>query len=120
MECHLGGPTCGPPDRVDVGDVPVGAGARPGAIRPVRRSSSAENHRSRGIRAMTEKPAKPPAPAQHGTSVDEVAVVRKRATRRRKPSSAAIAERAYYIHLEEGCHDELGNWLRAERELTAA
>jgi hypothetical protein len=69
---------------------------------------------------MTEKPAKLPKPAKGGAPVDEVAIARKRATRRRKPSSAAIAERAYYIHLEEGCHDDLVNWLRAERELTAA
>ena len=30
-----------------------------------------------------------------------------------------IAERAYYIHLEEGGNPE-ENWLRAERELVAA
>lgn len=43
-----------------------------------------------------------------------------RAKRRaRKPKHVAIAERAYYIHLEEG-GNELSNWLRAERELTAA
>jgi len=29
-------------------------------------------------------------------------------------------ERAYFIHLEDGDSDELGNWLRAERELSAA
>ena len=32
---------------------------------------------------------------------------------------AEIAQRAYYIHLDEGCSNELDNWLRAERELTA-
>lgn len=31
-----------------------------------------------------------------------------------------IATRAYYIYLDEGSNDELDNWLRAERELTAA
>lgn len=31
----------------------------------------------------------------------------------------AIAERAYFIALDEGGDDELANWLRAERELTA-
>jgi hypothetical protein len=31
-----------------------------------------------------------------------------------------IAERAYFIHLQEGDSDELANWLRAERELTTA
>ena len=50
-----------------------------------------------------------------------------RSTRRRPPASArnsarqpnhgAIAERAYFIHLEEGSSDRLANWLRAEREL---
>ena len=30
-----------------------------------------------------------------------------------------VAERAYYIHLEEG-GDATDNWLRAERELVAA
>ena len=37
-----------------------------------------------------------------------------------KPSHGEIAERAYFIHLQEGMSDELQNWLRAERELTAA
>lgn len=41
-------------------------------------------------------------------------------SRRRKPDHATIAERAYYLHLEHGNHDEIENWLRAERELTAA
>lgn len=49
---------------------------------------------------------------------------KKRATsprrRRRKPDQAAIAERAYFIYLENGSRDELENWLRAERELIAA
>ena len=40
-------------------------------------------------------------------------------TRRGKPSHGDISERAYFIHLEEGDSDELGNWLRAERELAA-
>jgi hypothetical protein len=33
---------------------------------------------------------------------------------------ATIAERAYLIHVDEGNHDELENWLRAERELAVA
>lgn len=41
-------------------------------------------------------------------------------SRRRSPAHGAIAKRAYFIHLEEGSQDELANWLRAERELTAA
>ncbi|HET7051912.1 MAG TPA: DUF2934 domain-containing protein [Solirubrobacteraceae bacterium] len=39
---------------------------------------------------------------------------------RPEPSHADIAERAYFISLEEGASDELDNWVRAERELTAA
>jgi len=61
---------------------------------------------------MTEKPSKP--------------TVRRTRTRTRKakaeprqPTQAEIAERAYYLHLEEAGADELGNWLRAERELSA-
>jgi hypothetical protein len=38
----------------------------------------------------------------------------------RVPSHAAIAERAYFISLEEGASNEFENWVRAERELTAA
>lgn len=37
-----------------------------------------------------------------------------------QPSHGEIAERAYYIHLEEASTDPLGNWLRAEAELSAA
>ncbi len=40
--------------------------------------------------------------------------------KRRAPDHAEISKRAYFIHLEEGTHDELENWLHAERELTAA
>jgi hypothetical protein len=62
---------------------------------------------------MTEKTSKP--------------TVRRTRTRTRKPKAeprqpthGEIAERAYYLHLEETGVDELGNWLRAEAELTAA
>ena len=41
-------------------------------------------------------------------------------TKARKPAHTAIAKRAYFIHLEEGSRDAVANWLRAERELTAA
>jgi Protein of unknown function (DUF2934) len=37
-----------------------------------------------------------------------------------QPGHDEIAERAYFIHLEQGSSDELANWLRAERELEAA
>jgi Protein of unknown function (DUF2934) len=40
--------------------------------------------------------------------------------KRTEPSHAEIAERAYFIHLQEGTRDQLENWIRAERELTAA
>ena len=36
------------------------------------------------------------------------------------PPTPQISERAYFIALEQGSADELGNWLRAERELAAA
>jgi Protein of unknown function (DUF2934) len=38
----------------------------------------------------------------------------------RTPSHVEIAERAYFIHLQEGERDQVANWLRAERELAAA
>ncbi len=44
----------------------------------------------------------------------------RRRTNKHEPQHSQIAERAYFIHLQEGCADELQNWLRAERELRAA
>jgi hypothetical protein len=44
----------------------------------------------------------------------------KPSAKRPKPDHGAIAERAYFIHLADGSCDEVGNWLRAERELAAA
>ena len=38
----------------------------------------------------------------------------------RQPDHHEIALRAYFIHLKEGGADQVGNWLRAERELAAA
>jgi Protein of unknown function (DUF2934) len=63
---------------------------------------------------MTERPAKP------ARKPGQPAGARKPTARRRKPSHEQISERAYFIHLEEGECDQFGNWLRAERELTAA
>ena len=63
---------------------------------------------------MTEKSSKPTKRAPKPTGS------RKPTTRRRKPSHDEISERAYFIHIEEGERDQLGNWLRAERELAAA
>lgn len=37
-----------------------------------------------------------------------------------QPGHDEIAERAYFIHLEQRSSDELADWLRAERELKAA
>jgi len=59
----------------------------------------------------TERPAKP--------SSKRVGAPKPK-TKPRKPSPREISERAYFIHIEEGGRDELGNWLRAERELTAS
>ena len=63
---------------------------------------------------MTQKPVKPVK------STDRAVSSRPSRTRRRKPSHGEIAERAYFIHLEDGESDQLANWLRAERELAAA
>jgi hypothetical protein len=46
--------------------------------------------------------------------------LRKRTPAPRKPGQGEIAERAYFIKLDEGRWDGLGHWLRAERGLTAA
>ena len=61
--------------------------------------------------AMTEKPAKP---------ARQRAISRKPTTTRVKPPHDEISTRAYFLHLEAPQADELGNWLRAERELSAA
>ena len=74
--------------------------------------------------AQLAKPAKPVKSAKPAKSVKPAksagkpAAARKRTTRSAKPSHEEIAERAYFIHLEAGGRDELGNWLRAEDELT--
>lgn len=60
---------------------------------------------------MTDKPARP---------ASKRASTRTLKAKTRTPDHDEVSERAYFIHLEEGGDDELGNWLRAERELTAA
>jgi hypothetical protein len=60
---------------------------------------------------------KTPKPAKRTT---KPAGSRRPAKRRREPSHEEISTRAYFIHLDEGHADELGNWLRAERELANA
>ena len=67
---------------------------------------------------MTEKPAKPAA--KRLAARKPRAAARRTKTQQRRPDHREISARAYFIHLEEGGGDELGNWLRAERELTAA
>ena len=62
---------------------------------------------------MSEKPAAKPAASKPTSS-------RKPKIRRRQPDQGGISRRAYFIHLEEGGSDQLGNWLRAERELMRA
>jgi hypothetical protein len=61
---------------------------------------------------MTEKPAK--------SATKKPTSPHKPKTRSRKPDQGEISKRAYFIHLEDGECDELGNWLHAERELTTA
>ena len=64
---------------------------------------------------MTEKSAKAAKP-----TASKPASSRKPKTTRREPDQDEISTRAYFIHLEQGGSDQLANWLRAERELTAA
>ncbi len=74
---------------------------------------------------MTEKPskaakvAKPSKPAKRAKTGAKPAASGARTAEQRAASQQEIAVRAYFIHLEEGGRDELENWLRAERELTA-
>jgi Protein of unknown function (DUF2934) len=63
---------------------------------------------------MTDKPTKTVRRRVRTAKPKAAAPERLRATH------AEISERAYYIHLEGGEHDELANWLQAETELTAA
>lgn len=64
--------------------------------------------------APSTKPSTAKAPAKKRSTTS------KAKPRKRKPAHAAIAERAYFIHLEDGSSDDLANWLRAEQELKAA
>ena len=61
---------------------------------------------------MAEKPAKP---ARKRASSAKPTVKTERPVEHHD-----IATRAYFIFLEEGRHDEVDNWLRAERELATA
>jgi hypothetical protein len=71
---------------------------------------------------MPVQTAAKPAAAKRGAAKPAAKGVstRKPRAKPRTPDHGAIAERAYFIHLEAGSCDELGNWLAAERELMAA
>jgi hypothetical protein len=60
---------------------------------------------------MTEKQTKP---------ARKRVISRKPKARTSEPSHDEISVRAYFLHLEAPEADEMGNWLRAERELTPA
>lgn len=62
---------------------------------------------------MPEKPTKPAARRTRAAKPKPKATTP-------VPTHGEIAERAYFIHLQDGGRDEVGNWLRAEREMTAA
>lgn len=83
-----------------------------GAARHASKSTSGlEVTTTQGEQQMPEKAVKPARKRAAST---------KRAARARSIDPADIATRAYYIYLDEGSSDQLENWLRAERELTAA
>lgn len=69
---------------------------------------------------MPEKTAKPAANRARSTRSTSRTTTRKTKATPRVPDHSDIATRAYYIHLEAGSCDEVGNWLQAERELMAA
>jgi cell division septation protein DedD len=70
---------------------------------------------------MSEKPAKPAASKPTAKpAASKPTSSRKPTTKRRKLDQGEISVRAYFIQLEEGGSDQLGNWLRAERELMTA
>jgi hypothetical protein len=63
---------------------------------------------------VPEKPAKPER-KQGATSNSKA-----RRTKVRSVDQTDVATRAYYISLDEGSSNDIENWLRAEREVTAA
>ncbi len=76
---------------------------------------------------MTDKSAKTAvkrsagaSPAKRRTTAARRVTTGRGKSRASSPDHAAIAERAYFIHLEEDQTDPVANWLRAERELTPA
>ena len=70
---------------------------------------------------MPEKSVKPAAKRTRTTTRSTArTTTRKAKAATRVPDPSDIATRAYFIHLEAGSCDEVGNWLQAERELMAA
>ena len=65
---------------------------------------------------MSQKPSSPPSRSRPMGQPARARPGRGAAS----PGHGRIAERAYFIHLEDGESDQLANWLRAERELAAA
>lgn len=61
-----------------------------------------------------------PSGAAKPTSAGRRAASPRTRAKKHQPRHGEIAERAYFIHIEEGGSDELANWLRAERELMPA
>jgi hypothetical protein len=68
-------------------------------------------HATKQETQVIEKAAKP---ARKRSNSSKASTKTKRAVEHNE-----IAKRAYFIYLDEGRSDELANWLRAERELTA-
>jgi len=66
---------------------------------------------------MPDKTAKP---VGRRTRVTKPKAAAAAVSERHEPTHDEISERAYFIALEQDGSDELGNWLRAERELVAA
>jgi hypothetical protein len=83
------------------------------AAKPVKAAKPAK-----AVKAV--KAAKPAKAVKAVKAANKPTTSRKRTTRPRKPSHDEVAERAYFIYVEEGGCDELENWLRAEWELTTA
>lgn len=68
---------------------------------------------------MTDQPAKPARRRIRATKPRPKANAAS-ASAQREPTHDEISARAYFLALEQGGGDELGNWLRAEAELAAA
>lgn len=81
----------------------------------MRRTRRPEGRTIHGVEQENHVAEKPAKPMRRRASSPNTA-----AKRKRQVEHDEIARRAYFIYLDEGGADELGNWLRAERELAAA